>query len=118
MSWELSSFRHYATGRDGSVEVESEWRHENANEPQGDYVHPWNCPTHAKNTLEWATRLEIASPAAIHWCAGVTEPTLAGSGAEAGAVDDGAGAAGFVGVAGAAAGATGDVSPPLAFARS
>ena len=63
------------------------------------------------------TPREIASPAVLHWWAGVTEPMLDGSGAEAGAVDDGAGATGFV-AAGAAAGATGDVSTALAFAMS
>jgi hypothetical protein len=36
--WEWSSFRYYATGCEGRVEIESEWTHENANERREDFV--------------------------------------------------------------------------------
>jgi hypothetical protein len=39
-AWRLN-----ASGRQGS-----------ANEQQGNYVQPWNCPTQANYRLEWATR--------------------------------------------------------------
>ena len=60
--WQWSSFRHYATGAEGSVEIESEWTPENANERREDFVQPSNCPTQAKFGLEWATR-----PRGVEW---------------------------------------------------
>jgi hypothetical protein len=54
--WEWSSFRHYATGAAGRVEIESEW----TARKREDFVRQLNCPTQAKIGLEWATRLEAA----------------------------------------------------------
>jgi len=51
----LEQFRHYATGAEGRVEIESEWTARNANERRGNFVRLSNCPTQAKGGLEWAT---------------------------------------------------------------
>jgi putative transposase len=51
--WE---FRHYVTGCEGRVEIESEWTARNANERQESFVLLRNWPTQAKKRLEWATR--------------------------------------------------------------
>ena len=42
--WEWSSFRHYATGAAGRVEIESEW----TARKREDFVRQLNCPTQAK----------------------------------------------------------------------
>ena len=47
--WEWSSFRHYATGIEGRVEIESEWTARKANGRPGGSVCQWNYPTQAKN---------------------------------------------------------------------
>ena len=58
--WEWSSFRQYATGCEGRVEIECECTGEGASERQGHSVQLSNCPTQAKRGLEWAAgRLEV-----------------------------------------------------------
>jgi hypothetical protein len=53
--WEWSSFRHYATGIEGRVEIESEWAARKRERAAGDSV-CLSYPTQAKTRLEWATR--------------------------------------------------------------
>src|SRR5882724_7407315 len=53
--WEWSSFRHYATGCAGRVEIESEWTARARERTIGTLCPPLNCPTQAKRGLEWAT---------------------------------------------------------------
>jgi len=55
--WEWSSFRQYATGREGRVEIECEWT-ARRRERSGHSVQLSNCPTQAKRGLEWGTRLD------------------------------------------------------------
>jgi putative transposase len=56
-NWEWSSFRHYAAGCEGTVELESEWTGKTARTSGGKtLVQQWNCPTQANTRLEWATR--------------------------------------------------------------
>jgi hypothetical protein len=61
--WQWSSFRHYATGAEGRVEIESQWtarKRERAAGRREHFVQPPNCPTQAKIGLEWATRLSAS----------------------------------------------------------
>jgi hypothetical protein len=55
--WEWSSFRHYAIGCEGRVEIESEWTARKRERAVGNRVQLSNCPTQAKTRLEWATCL-------------------------------------------------------------
>jgi hypothetical protein len=57
--WPWISFRHYATGFEGRVEIESEWAARNVNERRGDFNQLWNFPTQAKIGLEWTTPIVI-----------------------------------------------------------
>jgi hypothetical protein len=41
--WEWSSFRHYAIGCEGRVEIESEWTARKRERAAGDFVQPSNC---------------------------------------------------------------------------
>ena len=54
-NWEWSSFRHYATGLEGYVEIESEWTMRKRNGRQDGSAHLWNDPTQAKKGFEWGT---------------------------------------------------------------
>ena len=53
--WEWSSFRHYSTGCDGRVEIESEWTARKREGATGRLCIAAECPTRAKTGLEWAT---------------------------------------------------------------
>jgi hypothetical protein len=54
--WEWSSFRHYATGLEGRVEIESEWTARKRERGRQDgSAHLWNDPTQAKRGLKWGT---------------------------------------------------------------
>ena len=54
---EWSSFRHYATGGEGRVEIESEWTVRRRERAAGRLCPPVELPTQAKIGLEWATGL-------------------------------------------------------------
>jgi len=53
--WPWSSFRHYASGFEGRVEIESGWSARKRERAEGNCVPLSNCPTQAKGRLEWAT---------------------------------------------------------------
>jgi hypothetical protein len=53
--WEWNSFRQYATGCAGRVEIECEWAARKRERAAGDSAQP-QSPTQAKKRLEWATR--------------------------------------------------------------
>jgi len=53
--WEWSSFRHYATGGEGRVEIESEWTARRRERAAGGCAQRSHCPTQANTGLEWAT---------------------------------------------------------------
>jgi putative transposase len=54
--WKWSSFRHYATGCEGRVEIESEWTARKRERAAGGLCPAVGLPTQAKTGLEWATR--------------------------------------------------------------
>jgi len=53
--WEWSSFRHYATGLEGRVEIESEWTARNREREAGRLGPLVERSTQAKRGLEWGT---------------------------------------------------------------
>lgn len=53
--WEWSSFRHYATGSEGRVEIESEWTARKRERAAERLCPAMKLPTQAKIRLEWAT---------------------------------------------------------------
>ena len=53
--WEWSSYRHYATGVLGRVEIESEWTADRRERLRANWLHRLNYPTQAKSRLEWGT---------------------------------------------------------------
>jgi hypothetical protein len=61
--WEWSSFRQYATGCAGRVEIECEWATGSEKERQGDSAQP-QSPTQAKKRLERATRQDVRKSSA------------------------------------------------------
>jgi len=52
--WQWSSFRHYRTGMEGVVEIESDGRRTSGKGRREGSAR--NCPTQARSGLEWATR--------------------------------------------------------------
>jgi len=66
--WEWSSFRHYATGCEGRVEIESEWTARKRERAAGTLFKQWNGPTQAKTRLEGATGRPIGNMLSARYC--------------------------------------------------
>ncbi|HEY3975585.1 MAG TPA: transposase [Candidatus Sulfotelmatobacter sp.] len=54
--WEWSSFRHYATGDEGCVEIESEWTARKRERLEGKLSPAIELPHSSQRGLEWATQ--------------------------------------------------------------